>query len=155
MPISRSIITSNQTTRTPTSFPKICTIESECNHIRSCYLTSLSSFTSLLPSAVPGRSILPISSPTVEIPLFRPGRWNLEPVVVVVVVVDGGAESELSPNLEKNPFLFTCLFSSFSPTSSNPSSAVGGCLSNRRSFIADRGSRGILAESRLWRPAAS
>jgi len=59
----------------------------------------------------------------------------------------------LSPNFEKNPFFFVCLAcSSFNPTSSNPSSAVGGCLSNRRSFIADLGSRGNLAESRLCLP---
>jgi hypothetical protein len=65
------------------------------------------------------------------------------------VVGAAGLESE-SPNFEKNPFFLEgCLFSSFRPTSSNPSSAVGGSLSKRRSPIADRGSRWILAESRL------
>jgi hypothetical protein len=61
--------------------------------------------------------------------------------------------SVFSPNFEKKPFFFGCFaWSSFNPTSSNPSSAVGGCLSNRLSLIADRGSLGNRAESRLWRP---
>lgn len=61
-------------------------------------------------------------------------------------------DSELSPNFEKKPFFLGCLASSFSPTSSKPSSAVGGCFSKCLSLIADRGSRGIRAESRLCRP---
>lgn len=95
--------------------------------------------------AVPGRGIFPNSSPTPLCPLFLPPIWNLEPVC-------GAAGSELSPNFEKKPFFFGCFASSFSPTSSNPSSAVGGCLSNLLSLIADRWSRGSLAESRLCLP---
>lgn len=90
--------------------------------------------------------MLPSSCPTPLAPLFRPPIWNLEVGEV------GAVESEFSPSLEKNPFFFGCFASSFSPTSSKPSSAVGGCLSNRRSFIADRGSLGRRAESRLCRP---
>src|SRR4051812_21561063 len=90
--------------------------------------------------------MLPSSSPTPLCPLFLPPIWNLD-------VVDVELGSEDSPNFEKNPFFLTCLaFSSFSPTSSNPSSAVGGCLSNLRSPIADRGSLGNLAASRLCLP---
>lgn len=95
---------------------------------------------------VVGRSILPSSSPTPLVPLLRPPIWNLE----VGEFVDAG--SEFSPSREKNPFFFGCFVSSFNPTSSKPSSAVGGWRSNRRSFIADRGSRGRRAESRLCRP---
>lgn len=55
--------------------------------------------------------------------------------------------SDESPNLEKKPF-FLGLGSSFSPTSSNPSSAVDSGRSKRRSLNDDRGRRAAL-ESRL------
>jgi len=115
----------------------------------TCLLSQRTSFMSEDP-AVPGRGKLPSSSPTPLCPLFLPVIWNLE------LIGDWVFESEPSPNFEKNPFFFDCfVWSSFSPTSSNPSSAVGGCLSNRRSLTADRGSLGILAESRLWRPVSA
>jgi hypothetical protein len=95
---------------------------------------------------------LTYSSPTPLCPLFLPGRWNRE-VVGDCAFVD----SDPSPNLEKKPFFFVCCFacSSFKPTSSKPSSAVGGCLSNRRSPMAERGSLCIRAESKLCRPKDS
>lgn len=65
-----------------------------------------------------------------------------------VTTPDSGA----SPNFGKKVLFLGLVWSSFNPTSSNPSSVVGGCLSKRRSFTADRGSRGSCAESRLWRP---
>lgn len=72
-----------------------------------------------------------------------------------MVVGDVTPPSCCSPNFEKNPLFLGLFCSSFSPTSSNPSSAVGGCLSKRRSPTADRGSLGNRAESRDWRPVIS
>jgi hypothetical protein len=92
--------------------------------------------------------MFPSSAPCPLCPRFRPVMWNLE----VMGTVD--PDSCCSPNFEKNPLRFGLLCSSFSPTSSNPSSAVGGSLSKRRSPIAERGNRGNRgnrAESRLWR----
>ena len=110
---------------------------------------NITSCTSVDPD-VPGLGIVPNSSPTPLCPLFLPPMWNLD-----VVVVPGGfgvCDSELSPNLEKNPFFLGCFASSFNPTSSKPSSVVGGCLSKYLSLTADRGILGIRTESRLCRP---
>lgn len=97
---------------------------------------------------VPGLWIAPNSSPTPLCPLFLPPIWNLEGVDEA-----GVSELELSPNLVKNPFFFCgCFGSSFNPTSSKPSSAVGCGFSKCLSLMADLGSRGIRAESRLCLP---
>jgi len=104
--------------------------------------------------AVPGRSMWPSSAPWPLWPLFRPGKGNRE-------MEDGAVAPVLSwcspPNLEKKPRLRewcgggggSVFCSSLSPTSSKPSSGVGGSRSKRRSLMDDLGSRGKRAESRL------
>lgn len=100
-----------------------------------------------------GLEILPSSAPCPPLcALFRPGMNRDMPWLCAL----GSCES---PNLANSPrFLGACccgLVSSLRPTSSKPSSAVGGSRSKARSLMDVLGMRGKRAESRLARVGIS
>lgn len=127
------------------------------NSIKACQPDHMGIYRTSVTSCgleVAGLSIWPSSAPCPLCPIFFPVKWNLE----VKGVAKAGSSAPWSPSLEKKPRFFAAaglslLGSSFNPTSSKPSSCVGGSRSKLRSSCEERGKRDRRASSD-WRPFA-